>query len=295
MVSNALAGRMPGAIVQQLRGEPGNNASVILIRGKATLGDNSPLIVVDGIPGRDMNSLQSTDIESITVLKDASAAIYGARAANGVILITTKRGKADTPATFNYSFYQGMLSPTKLPEMADAATYAQMIREMQSYRNVDESNMMYSLDDIEKYKSGLYPWTHPNTDWFADGLRDHSITRSHNLSVSGGSKAITYYGSFGSRYDDGIYTNSASYYKRYNLKAKIDAKVNKYLNVGIDIFGSQENTMFPVGDSKGTNNGQAIVFQMLRRSLPTSPAFFPNGLPGPDIESGWKSGSNFGI
>lgn len=279
MVSNALAGRMPGAIVQQGSGEPGNDASVILIRGKATLGNNSPLVVIDGIQGRDMNSLASTDIESITVLKDASAAIYGARAANGVILITTKRGTAGTPATFNYGFYQGRLSPTMLPEMADAGTYSQMIRELQSYRNVAESNMLFSLDDIEKYKSGKYPWTHPNTDWFAAGLKDFSTTRNHNLSVSGGSQNVTYYGSFGSQFDDGLYTNSASYYKRYNMKAAVDAKVNKYFSVGVDMTGSQEASMF-------STRGQSIVFQMLRRSKPTDPAFYPNGLPGPDIEYG---------
>ena len=279
MVSNALAGRMPGVIVQQASGEPGNDASVILIRGKATLGNNSPLVVVDGIPGRDMNSLQAADIESITVLKDASAAIYGARAANGVILITTKRGTAGTPATFNYGFYQGMLSPVKIPEMADAATYAQMIREVQSYRNVDESNMMFTMEDIEKYKSGKYPWTHPNTDWFAESLNDYSTTRHHNLSVSGGTQAVTYYGSFGSQFDNGLYTNSASYYKRYNLKASVDAKINKFFSVGVDLTGAQENSMF-------STRGQSQVFEMIRRQRPTDPAFYPNGLPGPDIEYG---------
>ena len=279
MVSNALAGRMPGAIVQQGSGEPGNNAAVILIRGKGTLGDNSQLIVVDGIPGRDMNSLQPSDIESLTVLKDASAAIYGARAANGVILITTKRGKESTAPTFTYGFYQWLLSPTKIPKMADAATYASMIREMQSYRGIDESNMMFSLDDIEKYKSGKYPWTHPNTDWFAAGFKDFSTTRNNNLSVSGGTQAVTYYGSFGSQADEGIFKNSASSYKRYNLKANVNAKVNKYFSFGIDMNGSQENRMFPT-------IGEWNVFSMFRRSKPTDPAFYQNGLPGPDIEYG---------
>src|SRR5690606_36975697 len=100
---------------------------------------------------------------SISVLKDASAAIYGARAANGVILVTTKRGQIGKP-TFTYSFYQGFLTPTKIPEMADAGTYAEMIREMPSYRNVAENNMMLTLEDIEKYTSGEYPWTQPTTD-----------------------------------------------------------------------------------------------------------------------------------
>lgn len=276
MVSNALAGRVPGAIVQQNNGEPGHDASTILIRGKATLGNNSPLIVVDGIPGRDMNSLSPTDIESITVLKDASAAIYGARAANGVILITTKRGTEGTP-TFTYGFSQGVQSPTKIPEMCDASTYAEMIREMQTYRNVSESNMTFSLDDIEKYKSGKYPWTHPNTDWYAEVLKGNSTTRNHNFSVSGGTKAVTYYGSFGSQLDDGIYKNSATSYKRYNMSIAIDAKINKFLKVGIETAGSQENGMHGI-------EGRGSIWWVTRRSRPTDVAFYPNGLPGIGID-----------
>jgi len=279
MISNAIAGRMPGAIVQQPSGEPGRDQSIILIRGNATLGDNSPLIVVDGIADRDMNSIQPADIESITVLKDASAAIYGARAANGVILITTKRGKLGTPATFNYGFYQGILQPCLIPEMADAATYATMIREVQSYRGVDESNMKFSLEDIEKYKSGLYPWTHPNTDWYEEVMRKHSNTRSHTFSVSGGTQSISYYGSFGTKFDDAIYKKSASYYERYNFKANIDAAVNKYLSFGVDVNGSQENSSYPT-------RGSGQLFEMTRRQRPTDPAYYPNGLPGPDIEYG---------
>ena len=281
VISNAIAGRMPGAIVQQSLGEPGNDASTILIRGKATLGNNSPLIVVDGVPDRDMNSLQPSDIESITILKDASAAIYGARSANGVILITTKRGKEDSPTTINYGYYRGWQSPTDLTEMVDAQTYAQMIREMQSYRNVAESNMMFSLEDIEKYKSGEYPWTHPNTDWYAEGLKKNSMSANHNLSLNGGTQSLAYYGSFGSQFNDGIYQNdnAASKYQRYNLKGNVNARLNKYLSVGLDMAGSMENSIFPV-------NGQGGIFAMLHRSRPTMPAFWPNGYPGPDLELG---------
>lgn len=278
MISNAIAGRLPGAIVQQGSGEPGNDASVILIRGKSTLNDNSPLIVVDGIAGRDMNSLQPADIESITVLKDASAAIYGARSANGVILITTKRGTVGTP-TFTYGFYQGAKTPSMLPEVCDAPTYATMIREMQSYRGVEEINMLFSLDDIEKYRSGAYPWTHPNTDWFAETLKKYSTTRNHNLSVSGGTQALTYYGSFGYQFDDGLYKNGATEFKRYNLKANIDVKVNKYIRVGVDMTGSQQNH-----DSSPYSASE--VFQYTRRQKPTAAAFYPNGLPAPDVEYG---------
>ncbi|MFP4366774.1 MAG: SusC/RagA family TonB-linked outer membrane protein, partial [Bacteroidales bacterium] len=278
-VSNALAGRLPGGIFMQESGEPGGDAPTIRIRGNATLGNNNPLVVVDGIAGRDINSLHPNDIESITVLKDASAAIYGARAANGVILITTKRGNTDTPPTFTYGFYEGFLSPTMLPEMADAPTYARMIRENQSYRGVDESNMMFSLEDIEKYESGEYPWTHPNTNWFDAALRDYSSTRHHNFAVDGGTGAVNYYGSFGSQFDDGIFVNNNTSYNRYNLRGNIDVKVNDYLNVGLDLAGIQENRMYPT-------NSEGNIFQTLIRIYPTFPALFPNGLPGPDLEYG---------
>ncbi|AEL28624.1 SusC/RagA family TonB-linked outer membrane protein [Cyclobacterium marinum] len=280
-VSNALAGRLPGGIFMQSSGEPGKDQANIRIRGNATLGNNSPLVVIDGIIGRDLNSLHPNDIESITVLKDASAGIYGARAANGVILVTTKRGSKDTPTRITYGFYKGWLSPTKLPEMADAATYATMIRENQSYRGVDESNMLFSMEDIEKYRSGAYPWTHPNTDWNEVALRDFSNTNHHNLSVTGGGEKVSYFTSFGTQSDDGIYTNSNTSYKRYNLRANVDFKINEYLDLGVDISGIQENRMY-------SGMSTSSMFQTIRRMYPTNHAVYPNGLPGPDIEFGYQ-------
>ena len=277
-ISNALAGRLPGAIVQQNSGEPGNDAASILIRGSSTLGNSSPLIVVNGIPGRDLNSINPNDVESITVLKDASAAIYGARAANGVILVTTKSG-VESPATFSYDFYEGFITPTMLPEMADAPTYAQMLREMQSYRGIDESNMAYSMEDIEKYQSGEYPWTHPNTDWYDAALADYSTDRRHNLSVSGGTETVKYFGSFGKQSNDGIYKTSATSFNRYNFTANLDVKINEFLSIGINTLGSKEDRMYSTKSSSS-------IFSSLMRSYPTSAAIFPNGLPGPDIEYG---------
>ena len=278
-VSNALAGRLAGAVVQQSNGEPGNDGASIRIRGKATLGNGEPLVVIDGIPGRDLNSLNISDVESISVLKDASAAIYGARAANGVILVTTKQGTKETPLTVNYGFYYGFQSPTKLPEMADAPTYAQMIRETQIYAGVDEANMKYSLEDIERYRSGKYPWTNPNTDWFNESLADFSLTNNQNVSLSGGSKDVSYFVSFGTQHDEGIFKNSATKFGRYNIKANVNAKINEYLSLGLDFNGSQENRNYP---STSAN----FNFEGAIKSLPTSPAYYPNGLPGPDIAYG---------
>ena len=166
-----------------------------------------------------------------------------------------------------------------VPGMADAPTYARMIREMQSYRNVDEANMMFSLEDIAKYESGEYPWTHPNTDWFGEALANYSSTRHHNLSVSGGTSRIRYFGSFGTQFDDGIYTNSATSYNRYNLRGNIDVQVNDYINVGLSISGLQENRMFPTKSA-------GAIYSAIVRGKPTEPAVYPNGLPGPDIEYG---------
>ncbi len=278
-VSNALTGRLPGGIFMQEVGEPGEDQATIRVRGNSTLNNNEPLVVIDGIPGRNLNSLNPSDIESVTVLKDASAAIYGARAANGVILVTTKRGSTDAPPTFTYQFSHGFLSPTKLPEMADAATYATMIREMQSYRGADEGSMAFSLEDIEKYRSGEYPWTHPNTDWFDEALRDYSSTQRHNLSVTGGTQRVRYFTSFGSQFDDGIYTNNNTSFNRYNLRGNIDIDVNDYLRVGLDLAGIQEDRM------RGARSSNS-VYQSAIRLYPTSPALWPNGLPGPDIEHG---------
>ena len=119
-VSNAISGRLPGSIVIQQSGEPGQNQAKILIRGRTTLGSNTaPLVVIDGVPGRSLNEIDPIDIESISVLKDASAAIYGAQAANGVILVTTKNGQIGKPR-MNYQFYQGFMTPTVVPKMLNS-------------------------------------------------------------------------------------------------------------------------------------------------------------------------------
>jgi len=282
-VSNALAGRLPGVIIKQLTGLPGGDEAQIRIRGISTIentntGNTNVLIVVDGIAGRDLNSIAPGDIESLTVLKDASAGIYGSRAANGVILVTTKRGTESAPL-FEYSFYQGWETPTLLPDMADAPTYAQLIREVEGYRGVADENMMFSLEDIEKFKSGEYPWTHPNSDWFDAAMNKFSHTNHHNFSITGGSRNIKYFTSFSKQGDKGIYSANATTFDRYNIKANVDISINKYLSVNLDINGSEEDRMYPTKSATS-------IFGAMIRNKPTQPAFWPNGLPGPDIEYG---------
>src|SRR5690606_6395933 len=276
-VSSALSGRVPGLFVTQSSGRPGADNASLNIRGTSTIdnsyGNTSVLVVVDGVPGRDLNSIEPGDIESLSVLKDASAAIYGSRAANGVILVTTKSGK-ESPPRFEFDFYTGWSSASVLPKMTDAATYATMIREVQSYRGISEENMAYSAEDVEKYRSGNYPWTHPNTDWFKTVLKDYSASNHYSFRVSGGSKSVKYYGGFGAQTDNGIYKSRSSSSDRYNFRVNLQADLNEYISLNLNVSGSQQDVMDPYNTS----------FTSIIRNLPVSTAIWPTGEPGPDIE-----------
>ena len=142
-LSNAILGRMPGVIGYQRSDEPGGGGTTIRIRGTNSLGYQDPLIVIDGVPGRagGLNRINPNEIESMSVLKDAAAAIYGSRAANGVILITTKRGKEGKP-TITYSGSMGFSQPTRIPELANAFEYATMVNEIDKYSGRDPRTRM---------------------------------------------------------------------------------------------------------------------------------------------------------
>ena len=167
-----------GTIFINRSGEPGNDGSQIRVRGTNTSGNPNALIVIDGIANRSggLERLNPADIESVTILKDGSAAIYGAQAANGVILVTTKRGKAGKPQiSFNYNI--GFNKPTRLPEVTDAATYATMLNEIDEYRG---NAPRYSAADIQKYRDGSDPWTYPNTDWYGAVIKNQFQARYGN-------------------------------------------------------------------------------------------------------------------
>ncbi|WP_205748335.1 SusC/RagA family TonB-linked outer membrane protein [Dyadobacter bucti] len=241
-LSGSLGGRMPGLTVVSSSGEPGRDNAMLRIRGSNTLGDNSPLIVVDGIQNRDINRLNPADIENITILKDASAAIYGAQAANGVILITTKRGTTGVPE-LTVNFNQGWSKPTRIPEMADAATYATMINEIDAYRHNDPT---FSADAIQKYRDGSDPWLYPNTDWFGEVFKPTSLQNQSNIALKGGTKVMKYFISAGYNFQDGIYKNSATKYSQADIRSNIDAKISKHIQLSLDLVGRQENRDFPV-------------------------------------------------
>ena len=274
-VSNSLAGRLPGLTTVNSGGEPGYDGSRLLIRGINTFGDASPLIVVDGVPGRSLERIDPATIENISVLKDASAAIYGAQAANGVILITTKRGKTGKP-TITASFNQGYGRPTRTPEMANAVEYATLLNEIDNYAG---NAPRFKPEDLQKFSDGSDPWGHPNTDWFKEVLRPWSGQNLGNASISGGSENMKYFVSLSSRSQDGFYFNSGTKYNQYDFRSNLDGNINKYLSLSVDLSGRMEDRNFPtrpVGE----------IFRFLMRGKPNLPAYWPNGLPGPDIEYG---------
>jgi TonB-linked SusC/RagA family outer membrane protein len=225
-----------------------------------------------------LERLDPNDIESLSVLKDASAAIYGNRAANGVILITTKRGKTGKP-TINYSFNQGFSSPTRLPKMADAATYAQIMNEISLDSNPGGGpNQSYSADQIQKFKDGSDPLNYPNTDWEKQTLKGTALQNQHSLSVMGGSDDVKYFVSLGTIYQDGLYKNGVTKYHQYNFRSNIDANVTKRLKVGLSLSGREEDRQFP-------QVGAGDVFRSVYRAKPIVAAYYPNGLPTTGIEN----------
>jgi TonB-linked SusC/RagA family outer membrane protein len=274
-LSNSLVGRLPGLVAVTRSGEPGSDASTLRIRGGNTLGDNSPLIVVDGISNRGLERLNPNDIESVTVLKDASAAIYGAQAANGVILITTKKGKLGKPQVA-LTFNQGFSKPTVIPKSTDAATYLEMLNEIGSYAGQAPK---YSPEILQNYRDGKDPWLYPNTDWFAETFQDAAPQTTANLNISGGQESLRYFISAGMNNQDGIYKNSATKYKQMDFRINLDGNLSKYVKYGVNVAAREENRNYPTRSS-------ADIFQMLRRGKPNMPAFWPNGMNGPDIEYG---------
>ncbi|CAN5473935.1 TonB-dependent receptor [soil metagenome] len=305
-LSNSLAGRLPGITAVNSSGEPGYDGSAIRVRGTNSLGNTDALIVIDGVPNREggLSRLNPADIESVSVLKDASAAIYGSRAANGVILITTKRGKSGKPQ-LSYNFNQGWAQPTVIPKLADAIEYGAIRNEAAVFENVPvdqwdaawaalqstgtyvrtdngqtvSSPVGFFPEDIEKYKDGSDPWGHPNTDWFGDALKTWAPQQRHNIQINGGSENVRYLASLGYQNQDAIYKNSATGYKQYDMRLNLDAKVNKYINVSLGLTAREEYRFFPT-ESAGS------IFRMLMRGKPNEPEIWPNGLPGRDIENG---------
>ncbi|GAA4441408.1 TonB-dependent receptor [Ravibacter arvi] len=263
-MSNAIGGRLPGLIVRQNTGEPGRDASNIFIRGVATTGNSQPLLIVDNIP-RSFQNLDPNTVESITVLKDAAAvAPYGVAGANGVILVTTKRGKSGTP-TISYNGYIGFQNPTVLPELPTAYEYAKLKNE--ASLSVGGAPL-YSEESLRKYRDGSDPDGHPNQNIYDMLFEKNTPLTGHNVELTGGAERVRYYASVGYQYQAGLWkpTNQS----RYNYAISIDADVTKSTRVSFSLNGREQTNKAP---TVATDR----IFELVHYAAPNQPILFSNG------------------
>ncbi|KAA6303699.1 MAG: TonB-dependent receptor SusC [Candidatus Ordinivivax streblomastigis] len=257
---NMLTGKVPGVRVIQKTSEPGEFNNQFDIRGFG-----SPLIVIDGVPrGQDAFARLSPDeIENISVLKDASAAVYGVRAANGVVLITTKKGEKGK-SKINYSMFYGIQTPADLLKPINAVD-RMILFNTTTMRDQINPRLSYSDEQIEEYRNG----TKQSTDWYGAVLTDYTPQQQHDINFSGGSEKVDYFVNFGYQTQDGFFRSGDLNYERYNLRSNINAQITKRLKMSMKINGIMDNKNRPLYQSWE-------VYGTLWRMLPDDPIYANN-------------------
>lgn len=267
-VTNMLAGQLPGLTVKQTSGIPGSDGATLKIRGYS----DDPMVVVDGVEGS-LNSIDPSQIESITVLKDGAASIYGARAGNGVILVTTKRGVDSKPViTLNSSYT--LQGSTKVIKPGSSGQRAEWAREAHLNAGLPESQVPYTEEQIQKYYDGTDP-DYLNTDWFDAVMRKWAPQQNHNLSVRGGSEKIKYYGYAGFNRQETIMKTNGGNYTRFNIQSNVDAKVTDEVTLTMDMMYTKEE-QYLTGIGEGL--GHPLFWEQLYNAEPR----YPISLPDPD-------------
>ncbi len=257
-VLNMLSGKLPGVRVVQNSAEPGSFSNSFDIRG---LG--APLIIIDGVPRGNLNRLDPNDIESISVLKDAAAAVYGVQAANGVILVTTKKGKAGT-TQLNYTVTVGMQKPSGLPKVLGAVDWMKLFNE-RSLHNVNGGAPVYTQADFDAYANG----TKTSTDWYGAVVRNTAPQTAHSLTATGGSDKVTYFVSLGYLSQQGFWKSGDLNYKKYNVRSNITAKISSNLTAELQLAGISDTRNAPYEDSWS-------IFKALWRHPPTYSLYADN-------------------
>ncbi|MCM1021798.1 MAG: TonB-dependent receptor [Muribaculum sp.] len=281
-VGNVLAGQLTGVTTVQTSGEPGADQATIYVRGKGTFNGESPLIQVDGVE-RSMNDIDPEDIESITVLKDASAtAVFGVRGANGVVLITTKRGK-EGQAKIDVSTSFSIVKPVKPIEQANSYEYATFYNQMQfnDYEG-DPANFvpMFSPEVVQKFKDGSDPIRFPSIEWADYTMKKHTLQTKSNINISGGTKEVRYFVSAGLTTQEGGFKNfgyseTAGYdYTRFNYRANLDIDVTPTTAITLGVSGIVANIEKPI-----SNEGTSAYFRALYQAVPFSTAGIIDGKP----------------
>jgi TonB-linked SusC/RagA family outer membrane protein len=265
-VLNMLTGKVAGVRIVQNSAEPGSFDNAFDIRGFG-----NPLVVIDGIPRDNITRLDPNDIESISVLKDASAAIYGVRAANGVVIVTTKKGKKGT-VELNYSGTYGWQIPSYMPKPVGVIDYMTLVNE-QLLHNVNGGQVKYTDADFAAYQNG----TKKGTDWYSPVFANSAPQQQHNLNAIGGTDNTSYFVSMGITDQDGFFRSGDLNYKKYNLRSNITTKVNKNLTIDVNLSGTLEQKNQPYQDAWW-------IIRSFWRQVPTqniyannNPAYLNNG------------------
>lgn len=263
----SLSGRVPGLVVSDRGGYPGETGNVtLLIRGKSTLNNNSPLILVDGVPSESFAHLAPQDIESISVLKDGAAAIYGARAANGVILVTTRRGKTGAPK-INFSSMYTASTFSALPKLMTSEQFAIYRNEAAARHGLPQP---FTQEQIDKYAAGNDP-NFPSTDWSELTFADYSPEWRSSLSISGGTDKVKYFVS-GDYLDlTGMYSSGDLTFNQYQLRSNVDVNLHKTVKLGVDVFGR-------FGDRNAPAVPEGFIYKHIYVNEPTEVAIYDNGL-----------------
>src|SRR5665648_231747 len=266
-VSNSLGGRMPGLIVRQNSGEPGRDENTIYIRGISTRGNTSPLLIVDNIP-RSFQQLDPNTIASITILKDAAAvAPYGVAGANGVILVTTKRGETAAPS-LKINSYVGFQNPTILPKWVNAYQWATLKNAAAEGAGLP---IPYNDATLQKYKDHSDPDAYPDPNPY-DLINRNAVITSHNIEFSGGSDRMHYYTSLSYQYQTGMWETVHT--NRYNLVINLDAQASKTTKISLNVIGRNQENIFP-----GATTSR--IFELLAyMNASRGPVYYSNGMPG---------------
>ncbi len=259
-VANMLQGKLPGVSITQTSGQPGREGTSIRIRGIGTMNNSNPMVLVDGLESA-MDDINPNDIENVSVLKDAAAAsIYGTRAANGVILITTKRGKDGKP-TVTYNGYVGVQKAVRTLQHLSSAEYAELLNEGKINEGIAP---VYSAEDIEKFRNGSDPDNYANTDWLDLLLQGSGLTHNHSVSLSGGTEAARYSASLAYYNQAGLVKNTD--HNRYNVRFNLDSKVTDWLKFGMNTSMSRRDILSPTNPFSG---GLNQIFRQANR-IPNS-------------------------
>ena len=265
--SNLIAGKVPGVMTRQNSGLPGGENTQIRIRGFS----QAPLVLVDGVQ-MDFSRVDQNDIASISVLKDASAAVYGARAGNGVILVTTKRGEEGAPKiSFNSSFTSQ--SATSFLKHVTPSQYVELIREA-NLNDFSDADASFTEEDVRNYEEGIEGYEGGN--WIDALIKNNAPMQQYNLNISGGTDNVKYFSSFGYVDQESFFRSRDFDYKRYNIRSNIDINLNENLSLGVDMSYRQDIRERP------SKNALSDIWIDLSTAQPIYPTSLPDGVMPPD-------------